>query len=65
VNPLGGGYFVVANLEERGLVLCVLSQFFHFVHGALGLLVFSLNSALGFVALLLLPRLFFLALMES
>jgi hypothetical protein len=64
-NPLRGGYFVVANLEECGLVLCVFSQFFHFVYRALGLLVFTLNSALGFIALLLLPRLFLLALMES
>jgi hypothetical protein len=63
---LTGIGFILANAEQSGLLLRVPTQFrfVDFIQSALGFLVFSLSSALDFVPLLLLPRLFFLALVE-
>jgi hypothetical protein len=66
-----GGFFhsvgvVCAKVEKRCLLRSMLAQFGHLVHAAfLGLLLFSLIPALGFVALSLLTRVFLLALCES
>jgi hypothetical protein len=56
----------VGHLEQSGLGFSVLPEFIHQIHVArVGLILFSLTPALGFVALSLLPRVFFLSLRES
>src|SRR5262245_16291613 len=61
----GVGFDLIANIKERGLRFSVLTQFFQLAQARFGLLFFALKSPLSFVALFLLARLLFLALVES
>ena len=65
VGPLGIVHVFCAEIEERRLLCGMFAQFGHLVDSACNsLLLFSLISALRFVPLSLLPRVFLLALCE-